>query len=197
MTITNPAAAPSVSAWIGAMRPRTLDHGARRRFSSARRWPGGRRQGRNLLPRWSPCCRAACIQIATNLFNDAKDFERGGDGPDRLGPCAPPPAGCSRLDAIKRAAVGHFRLGRAGLDSIWSLSAAGPSCCSGSSSIASGWAYTGGTAADLLLAVRRDFRHRLFRARRGVRDLLALRGRAVARPRARRLRGRAASRRAC
>ena len=53
---------------------------------------------------------AACIQIATNLFNDAKDFERGGDGPDRIGPLRAAASGQIEVAAIKRAATAIFAL---------------------------------------------------------------------------------------
>jgi 1,4-dihydroxy-2-naphthoate octaprenyltransferase len=45
------------------------------------------------------------IQIATNLHNDAADSERGGDGPDRVGPPRATASGLLTPVAVKRAAT--------------------------------------------------------------------------------------------
>lgn len=87
---------------------------------------------------------AAFIQIATNLFNDAKDFERGGDGPDRLGPARAAASGLLTPEAIKRAAYGSFALAAVG--GLFLIGVGGwPILMLGVASIVSGWAYTGGS----------------------------------------------------
>ena len=142
MTITNPAATPSFSAWIGAMRPRTLTMALAPVFAGAAlAW---RIEGRTqLAAALVAMLSAACIQIATNLFNDAKDFERGGDGPDRLGPVRAAASGLLAPEAIKRAAVVSFAL--AALGGLYLVAVGGwPILLLGLASIASGWAYTGG-----------------------------------------------------
>lgn len=60
---------------------------------------------------------AAMIQIGTNLWNDAADGGRGGDGPDRLGP--PRMTGLGLLDAglVRRAALLAFAI--AALVGLW------------------------------------------------------------------------------
>ncbi len=51
---------------------------------------------------------AVLIQIATNLYNDAKDHERGADTPDRLGPARATASGWLTAREVKRAALGFF-----------------------------------------------------------------------------------------
>ena len=78
-------AAPAFSPWLLAMRPRTLGlsvvpvmTGTTIAWAETGRvhWPAAVAAG----------LAAMLIQVATNLHNDAADFERGGDGPGRLGP---------------------------------------------------------------------------------------------------------------
>lgn len=130
------------SAWIGAIRPRTLTMalapvlvGATLAWSVAGKM--------HLLAAFVAMMGAACIQIATNLFNDAKDFERGGDGPDRLGPPRAAASGLLDAGAIKRAAFAFFAL--AALAGLYLAVVGGwPILLLGLLSIGSGWAYTGG-----------------------------------------------------
>ena len=42
-----------------------------------------------MLPVLAALAGSMCIQLGTNLHNDAVDSERGGDGPDRVGPPRP------------------------------------------------------------------------------------------------------------
>ncbi|MBB4197375.1 hypothetical protein CCR94_13745 [Rhodoblastus sphagnicola] len=142
MTVTNSDATPIFSTWIGAMRPRTLTMAlAPVLVGATLAWlvAGKTHVAATLVAMLS----AACIQIATNLFNDAKDFERGGDGPDRLGPLRAAASGLLEPEAIKRAAIGAF--GFAALGGVYLIAVGGwPILLLGLASIASGWAYTGG-----------------------------------------------------
>jgi 1,4-dihydroxy-2-naphthoate octaprenyltransferase len=142
MTATDTTYAPSLSAWIGAIRPRTLTMAlAPVLVGAALAWrvEGKIHVAAVLVAMFS----AALIQIATNLFNDAKDFERGGDGPDRLGPVRAAASGLLAPEAIKRAAFGAFAL--AALGGVYLIAVGGwPILLLGLASIASGWAYTGG-----------------------------------------------------
>ncbi|WP_200346656.1 1,4-dihydroxy-2-naphthoate octaprenyltransferase [Halochromatium glycolicum] len=86
---------------------------------------------------------AAGIQVGTNLYNDAADFERGTDTPDRLGPPRAAAQGWFTAAEVKRAAhlvfLTSFLLGlllvlRGGL----------PIFLLGVAAIAAGYAYTSG-----------------------------------------------------
>lgn len=97
--------------------------------------------------RWSVVAAALIggmlIQTGTNMHNDAADSERGGDGPDRVGPPRVTAAGLLDGAAVNRAACGCFA-GAAliGLYLIWI--GGWPVLLLGLASILSGWAYTGG-----------------------------------------------------
>jgi 1,4-dihydroxy-2-naphthoate octaprenyltransferase len=85
------------------------------------------------------------IQIGTNLHNDAADSERGGDGPDRIGPARVTASGLLSAGNVKRGAVACFAL--AGLMGLYLVFVGGwPILLLGVLSILSGWAYTGGPA---------------------------------------------------
>jgi len=81
-----PLAAPSRAAlWVSACRPKTL------LLSSSPVVAGialGAAQTGRIAPLVAATTLAAsvAIQIGTNLHNDAADFERGTDTPDRVGP---------------------------------------------------------------------------------------------------------------
>ncbi|HFQ15039.1 MAG TPA: 1,4-dihydroxy-2-naphthoate octaprenyltransferase, partial [Rhodobacteraceae bacterium] len=63
---------------------------------------------------------ALLIQAGTNLLNDAADFHRGGDGPDRIGPPRVTASGWIPAPRIAQAAFGCFALaGLAGLYLVW------------------------------------------------------------------------------
>lgn len=86
---------------------------------------------------------AMLIQIGTNLHNDAGDFERGADGPGRLGPPRASASGWLRAADVRRAAMGCFFTAVAlGLylawHAGWGIFALGLIC------VAAGAAYTGG-----------------------------------------------------
>ena len=83
------------------------------------------------------------IQIATNLHNDAADFQRGGDGPDRIGPPRVTAFGLLAGSTVNRAAYACFAL--AALIGCYLIWVGGwPIFLLGVLSILSGWAYTGG-----------------------------------------------------
>lgn len=97
--------------------------------------------------RWLPLLTAlACtllIQIGTNLHNDAVDFEKGNDLPDRLGPLRVTAAGWAQPNTVRRAAYGCF--GAALLLGVYLLLLGGwPIFWIGIASLLAGWAYSGG-----------------------------------------------------
>ena len=83
------------------------------------------------------------IQIGTNLYNDAVDFERGTDHPERLGPLRVTLAGWASAAEVKRAALLCLLL--ALVLGAW-LSVVGglPILAIGAASLVAGWAYSGG-----------------------------------------------------
>jgi 1,4-dihydroxy-2-naphthoate octaprenyltransferase len=82
------------------------------------------------------------IQLGTNLHNDAADSERGGDGPDRVGPPRVTASGLLEASAIKRGAMICFAL--AALMGLYLVALRGWPILCWAFSILSGWAYTGG-----------------------------------------------------
>jgi 1,4-dihydroxy-2-naphthoate polyprenyltransferase len=83
------------------------------------------------------------IQIGTNLHNDAADSERGGDGPDRVGPPRVTALGLLSVTRVKRGAAACFAV--AALMGLYLVFIGGwPILLLGILSILSGLAYTGG-----------------------------------------------------
>jgi 1,4-dihydroxy-2-naphthoate polyprenyltransferase len=83
------------------------------------------------------------IQIATNFHNDAIDSERGGDGPDRVGPPRVTASGLLSISKVKWGATLGF--GVAALMGLYLVFIGGwPILLLGLLSILSGWTYTGG-----------------------------------------------------
>lgn len=86
---------------------------------------------------------AAGIQIGTNLHNDASDFERGTDTPDRLGPPRAAAQGWFTAAQVKRAAhlafLASFLLGL-----LLVLRGGWPILALGLAAIGAGYAYTSG-----------------------------------------------------
>jgi 1,4-dihydroxy-2-naphthoate octaprenyltransferase len=83
------------------------------------------------------------IQLGTNLHNDAIDSERGGDGPDRIGPPRATASGLLSAAAVKRGALTCYAI--AALMGLYLVFVGGwPILVLGILSILSGWAYTGG-----------------------------------------------------
>jgi 1,4-dihydroxy-2-naphthoate octaprenyltransferase len=83
------------------------------------------------------------IQLGTNLHNDAIDSERGGDGPDRVGPLRVTASGLLSATAVKGGAIVCFAV--AAMIGLYLVVIGGwPILLLGILSILSGWAYTGG-----------------------------------------------------
>lgn len=83
------------------------------------------------------------IQLGTNIHNDAADFERGGDGPDRIGPPRVTSSGLLDAASVKFGAYVCFAI--AALAGVYLVSVGGwPILLIGTLSIAAGWGYTGG-----------------------------------------------------
>lgn len=86
---------------------------------------------------------AMLIQIGTNLHNDAADFERGADTPDRVGPARATAQGWFTAQQVKQAALMSFLL--AFLIGIYLAWVGGwPIIILGLLSLLAGYAYTGG-----------------------------------------------------
>ncbi|QIK37691.1 1,4-dihydroxy-2-naphthoate octaprenyltransferase [Caldichromatium japonicum] len=86
---------------------------------------------------------AAAIQIGTNLYNDAADFERGADTFARLGPPRATAQGWFKAQEVKLAAHLMFALAFA-LGLILLARGGLPILLLGLASLAAGYAYTGG-----------------------------------------------------
>lgn len=83
------------------------------------------------------------IQLGTNLHNDAADSERGGDGPDRVGPPRATASGLLNATDVKRGAIACFAV--VAMIGLYLVVIGGwPILLLGILSILSGWAYTGG-----------------------------------------------------
>ncbi len=83
------------------------------------------------------------IQMGTNLYNDAADYERGADTPERLGPARAAAFGWFNPSEVKCAA--HICFAIAFCIGIYLASVGGwPIVVIGLLSIAAGYAYTGG-----------------------------------------------------
>ncbi len=86
---------------------------------------------------------AILIQIGTNLYNDAADFERGADTPERLGPERATAQGWFSATEVKRAALTSFAAAfTVGIYLAWA--GGWPIIIIGLLSLAAGYAYTGG-----------------------------------------------------
>lgn len=143
--MTSMAVAPppvGVAAWLLAARPRTLSLSVTPVLAGAAiAWAenGALRP----LAVLAALIGAVFIQIATNLHNDVGDFERGGDGPDRLGPLRATAQGWLSARQVKRGAWGCFAL--AALAGLYLVMIGGwPILALGLASILAGWGYTGG-----------------------------------------------------
>lgn len=95
------------------------------------------------LPAIMALVAALLIQVGTNLHNDAADFVRGADAPDRLGPARAVASGWLTARQAERAAAGCFSLAFVcGIYLVWH--GGWPIALLGLAALASGWAYTGG-----------------------------------------------------
>jgi 1,4-dihydroxy-2-naphthoate octaprenyltransferase len=131
-----------LSPWIMAARPRTLSLSVTPVLvGTVIAWTD-----RGKVP-WLPVLAAliasAFIQLGTNLHNDAADFERGSDGPDRIGPPRVTASGLLSATTVNRGALLCFAV--AALLGLYLTYVGGwPILLLGFVSIAAGWGYTGG-----------------------------------------------------
>lgn len=132
----------SLATWIMAARPRTLTLSITPVIvGTALAWAAERRI--HWLAVLAAIIGSAFIQLGTNIHNDAADFERGGDGPDRIGPPRVTALGLLTAKTVNRGAVTCFAI--AAIMGIYLVYVGGlPILVLGILSIASGWGYTGG-----------------------------------------------------
>jgi 1,4-dihydroxy-2-naphthoate octaprenyltransferase len=128
--------------WLLGMRPRTLTMAAVPvTVGAVLAWAGGAN------PDWltfiATLACAVLIQIGTNLLNDAKDGERGADGPDRIGPLRITGAGLAEPKQVRRAALACFVAALAA--GLYLVFVGGmPILLIGLASLVSGYAYSSG-----------------------------------------------------
>ncbi len=128
--------------WWTAVRPRTLSIAATPVLVGT-----ALALAEGAAPAWfamlAALCCALLIQVGTNLHNDAADFERGTDQPDRIGPLRVTAAGWASPAAVRRAAVVSFAL--ALLLGGYLVRVGGlPILAAGIASLLAGWSYSGG-----------------------------------------------------
>lgn len=132
----------NLSRWIAAGRPRTLPltvtpvlAGLALAVASLGEW--------HLATAIGTLLAAVAIQVGTNFYNDAKDFERGNDAADRLGPPRAAAQGWFTPTQVKRAAHLAFLLAFL-IGALLCLRGGWPILLLGLASLAAGYAYTGG-----------------------------------------------------
>ena len=131
-----------LSLWLMAIRPRTLSLSVVPvAVGSAIAWCADGRL--NWLAAPLALIAAAAIQICCNLYNDVADHERGGDGPDRLGPVRVTSAGWLTPAQVKRGVMAFTAV--AALAGVMLVTIGGwPILMLGVLSLLAGWGYTGG-----------------------------------------------------
>jgi 1,4-dihydroxy-2-naphthoate octaprenyltransferase len=131
-----------VSFWVMAARPRTLTISMTPVMVGAGlAWAVERRI--HWLAVVAALIGSIFIQLGTNIHNDAADFERGGDGPDRIGPPRVTSSGLLTATVVNRGAMLCFSI--AALMGVYLVFVGGwPILLLGILSIAAGWGYTGG-----------------------------------------------------
>ena len=132
----------NLSSWLMAARPRTLSLSITPVVvGAALAWAVDRQvHGPAVL---AALIASAFIQLGTNMHNDAVDSERGGDGPDRIGPPRVTAMGLLSGRRVKHGACTCFAV--AALMGLYLIAVGGwPILLLGLASIAAGWAYTGG-----------------------------------------------------
>jgi 1,4-dihydroxy-2-naphthoate polyprenyltransferase len=132
----------SLSSWVMAARPHTLGLSVTPVIvGTALAWATAREI--NAAAVLAALIGSMCIQLGTNLHNDAIDSERGGDGSDRIGPPRVTAMGLLSGESVKRGAFVCF--GLAALMGLYLVVVGGwPILLLGILSIVSGWTYTGG-----------------------------------------------------
>lgn len=134
--------------WLSAFRPKTLTAAVvpilvGTAVANALTWPEGAPDGVELWISAFALLASICIQIATNLVNDAKDFQKGADREDRLGPMRVTQAGHFSAEQVLAGALVFFGLAIAfGIPLV--MAGGLPILCVGLASLAAGYAYTGG-----------------------------------------------------
>ena len=128
--------------WWTAIRPRTLGMSvAPVAFGTALALADGGGLDWAVLAATLAC--ALLIQIGTNLYNDAADYERGTDTPDRRGPTRVTLAGWASAGSVKRGAalcLGVALAIGAGLVAVGGW----PILAIGCASLVAAWGYSGG-----------------------------------------------------
>ena len=132
----------ALSPWLMAARPRTLSLSVTPVLvGTAMAWAADGEVP--WLAVLAALIASAFIQLGTNLHNDAADFERGSDGPDRIGPPRVTATGLLSATTVNRGAFVCF--GIAALLGLYLTYVGGwPILLIGILSIAAGWGYTGG-----------------------------------------------------
>jgi len=132
----------TLGVWWAAIRPRTLGMAlAPVALGTALAIADGVELAWAVLFATAAC--ALLIQIGTNLYNDAIDFERGTDRPERLGPLRVTLAGWASAAEVKRGALLCLLL--ALLLGAWLCVVGGGLILAiGLASLVAGWAYSGG-----------------------------------------------------
>ncbi|WP_051174705.1 1,4-dihydroxy-2-naphthoate octaprenyltransferase, partial [Thauera phenylacetica] len=144
--MTPPLPAPprpgTLGVWWAAIRPRTLGMAlAPVMLGTALAVADGVELAWAVLFATAAC--ALLIQVGTNLYNDAVDFERGTDRPERLGPLRVTLAGWASAAEVKRGALLCLLL--ALLLGAWLCVVGGGLILAiGVASLVAGWAYSGG-----------------------------------------------------
>jgi 1,4-dihydroxy-2-naphthoate octaprenyltransferase len=132
----------TLSPWIMAARPRTLSLSVTPVLvGTAMAWAA---EGEvPWLPVLAALIASVFIQLGTNIHNDAADFERGSDGPDRIGPPRVTASGLLSATTVNRGALVCFAI--VALLGLYLTYVGGwPILLLGILSIAAGWGYTGG-----------------------------------------------------
>lgn len=131
-----------LSPWLMAARPRTLGLSVTPvMVGTTLAWAA--HQQIHWLAILAALVGSMSIQLGTNLHNDAVDSQRGGDGPDRVGPLRVTASGLLSAGSVKRGAAVCFAA--SALMGLYLVIIGGwPILLLGILSIISGWAYTGG-----------------------------------------------------
>jgi 1,4-dihydroxy-2-naphthoate octaprenyltransferase len=139
---TGPAPPKGLRLWWTGARPHTLTLAAAPvAVGTALAWAEG--SPRRGLVAVAALLAAVLIQAGTNLHNDAADYQRGNDRPERIGPTRITAAGWASPAEVHRAAFAAFAL--AGLLGLYLAYVGGwPIVAVGLLSLLAGWAYSGG-----------------------------------------------------
>ncbi len=131
-----------LTVWLSAIRPKTLGLSVSPVLTgTCLAW--AEKGGLQLLPALAALLAAVCIQIGTNLHNDAADARKGTDGPDRLGPPRATAQGWLTATMVQRGALLAFAC--AFVLGIYLVAVGGwPILLLGLVSLAAGAAYSGG-----------------------------------------------------